>query len=123
MPSALAVFHDSLYVAGSYQIAGPDSVGAFGKWIGGGHIEDCGAIDAIPDFGNGPEIIVSPNPASDHIALDSSTQREIIVRDGLGRIVWRGISRGRMILDVTRWPTGLYTVVHGQSAIKLVIAR
>ena len=88
-PGALAVFHDSLYVGGSFLEAGGYAVSCFGKWVGGGDPYACGMLADIQEQDH-VGFSVYPNPTNDllNVTLPPGTIT-LLVLDVLGREVLR----------------------------------
>lgn len=57
-------------------------------------------------------IIVTPNPADDHIkvSLSSDDQFEVKVFDVVGRVFFQTTEQSPLTIDVSRWPRGIYTL-------------
>lgn len=57
-------------------------------------------------------IIVTPNPADDHIkvSLSSDDQFEVKVFDVVGRVFFQTTEHSPLTIDVSRWPRGIYTL-------------
>lgn len=81
------------------------------------------------DLENDLQIAISPNPANEEIRLGlpqtDLTTATISLHDALGRSVPVGLERSgqNMILDVSRLPTGLYTVTVSAPGLPVTSAR
>ncbi len=84
---------------------------------------------STPDLENDLQIAISPNPANEEIRLGlpqtDHTTATISLHDALGRSVAIGVERSgqNMMLDVSRLPTGLYTVTLSAPGMPVTSAR
>jgi trimeric autotransporter adhesin len=91
--TTIAFYHDTMYVAGGFDMMNTDTMRYIAKWVGGSFVDVCGTAVGIHDTENSRSSVgVYPNPASDIImfAFSGDQQpRELVIYDALGKEVWR----------------------------------
>lgn len=116
--SCLTFFNDTLHLGGGLVYMGTDSVNRVAKWMGGGHVEECGDAVGIPPL-DGAEpggMALYPNPAGETSFLSwSSALRvecvEVLAADGRTAATFRPNAQAqRMAISLEGLAPGLYTV-------------
>lgn len=115
-PAALEVYNDSLYIGGSFLVAGGDSLSCFVKWTGGDYTYSCGAL-SVEDEPSATQhsLICSPNPTSGELILGAPDWAQggctVSVMDQTGRVVLTSAYARESRLDVARLACGAYAVI------------
>lgn len=81
----------------------------------------------IPEIGSASALSLTPNPASTAVLVQTDrliNDLPLIVRDMTGRLMLELVpDKTGMLIDVQRWPVGMYTVRYGQSVGKVMVQR
>ncbi|HMQ75560.1 MAG TPA: T9SS type A sorting domain-containing protein [Flavobacteriales bacterium] len=123
----IGVFRDTLYVGGSFTVAGPDSINRVAKWVAGGYVDSCQVIVGVGPEHEDPQgtggLSLHPNPADEVVALSQGGRPlpgvAYVVHDALGRLVGSGRTDVVSTLDVRYLVPGAYavTVLNGQGGV------
>lgn len=93
MTESIEVYHGELYIGGGFWTVDGDSVTSkVLKWIGGSNTNACGHLNTgVEESRSDISVTVFPNPSNDitTFQFSESQNRTLIIRDNLGREVWR----------------------------------
>ncbi len=120
---SMGLFRDTLYIGGAFSlINSTDTIVGLAKWIGGAFGDTCGNTTEISDYTNFfTTVQVYPNPSSAITTfqfLDNSATREIIIKDQVGREIWRKESSETIVwFPASEFASGMYfyTVIANDS--------
>lgn len=123
----IGVFRDTLYVGGSFTVAGPDSINRVAKWVAGGYVDSCQVFVSVGPEHTDPQgtggLSLHPNPSEDAVSLSRGGRPlpdvPYVVHDALGRLVVSGRTDAASTLDVRYLVPGAYavTVLNSQGAV------
>jgi hypothetical protein len=100
----------------------PNGTGDFiGNVLPTHNSENTCIVNVEEAFGN--ELQVYPNPSADYIkiqALQALQQVSIYSSTGALMHLYQNVSSNSLVLDMTQWSTGIYTVQVGESTIRVI---
>ncbi|GAB4500408.1 MAG: hypothetical protein OHK0019_38640 [Saprospiraceae bacterium] len=114
---AIAVWHDTIYVGGSFFEIDSQPAYYFARYVGDHSTDTCSApVVAAPEpKGAARSLVVSPNPAQSTLALSLESEASgnkparFSIFNSLGQEVWSGMSAlGREEGSLVGWPPGVY---------------
>lgn len=110
--NSLAFFRDTLYVGGSINVIGEDTLRNTGKWVYGDHVEQCGLPVGMPEAANAVQLVVPyPVPAQDRLHWQGGPARaSATVWDAVGRDVLHISAERTNGVDVHGLSRGVYTL-------------
>ncbi|MBC7449744.1 MAG: IPT/TIG domain-containing protein [Hymenobacteraceae bacterium] len=104
----------ALTSGGMVTVVGPRGVGGGGYFYTAVPTGLSGGVAATP-------LALWPNPAADVMYLSLATPADVMILDGVGRVVWRVAgSHGTLTLPVADLTPGTYTVRAGARVARLV---
>ncbi|HMQ74954.1 MAG TPA: T9SS type A sorting domain-containing protein [Flavobacteriales bacterium] len=114
----MAVWHDTLYVAGSFSTIDGQHVGHVARWDGGTYTETCSTPVGIADRPwSFLELRVHPNPSSEHITVQLPSmvapRGVLMITDAIGRVVHRQTSINPITtIPVSNLEIGTYVLAY-----------
>ena len=110
--NSLAFFRDTLYVGGSINVIGEDTLRNTGKWVYGDHVEQCGLPVGMPEAANAAQLVVPyPVPAHDRLHWHGGPVRaSVIAWDAVGRDVLHISAERTNGVDIHGLSRGVYTL-------------
>jgi hypothetical protein len=116
-------YRDTLFAACGWIVEG-DSVNMAAKYVGPSYIGACTGPIGVPESERPVDPHVFPNPTSDVLTISTPTggPLPLTIVDALGRTVHR-TTAGSIILDVSAWPRGLYTLRYGRYPAQRVMVQ
>jgi hypothetical protein len=110
----MAVFRDTMFVAGGFTNWQGTLVNRVAKWIGGAYVDSCGFGVGLPEVpAPAQPLSLHPNPATDqlHLAWSGAPRpATVLVHDALGREVLRLPWPANGDLPVRSLRNGVYQV-------------
>lgn len=111
-PISMAIFRDTLYVAGNFKLAGTDSIRFIAKLNGPPMVDSCGALDVgVPEIEPTAMFSIYPNPAVTAFTVTFSDQASttyILYSLPLGQLLRSGTIRSGESVDVSELAPGSY---------------
>jgi hypothetical protein len=105
----------------------PNGVGNFQSMDPTFQAENMLSTSIQPGWDPAFSMTASPNPASDQILLEimdaQGTEKEVIIQDLFGRVVFQDQVSGTRQIDTANWPVGMYAVRADKTVLKLAIQR
>ncbi|MCF8239385.1 MAG: CotH kinase family protein [Saprospiraceae bacterium] len=105
----------------------PNGVGSFQFMNPTFQAENMLSTGIQPGWNTSFSMTISPNPASDQFLLEimdeQATEKEVIIQDLFGRVVFQDKVSGTRQIDTANWPVGMYAVRADKTVLKLAIQR
>ncbi len=105
----------------------PNGIGNFQSMEPTFQAENMISTSIQPEWATSFSIGVSPNPASDQFLLEINetqvSEREVIIQDLFGNVVYQDQVMGSRQIDTANWPVGMYWIRVDKSVLKLSVLR
>lgn len=111
--TTIAFYHDTMYVAGGFDLMNTDTMNYIAKWIAGSFVDICGtAVGIVQPILAPLSVLVFPNPSSSVTTFQFSgdpISRQIIITDNLGREIYRKQTSESMFeFPAAQYEAGMY---------------
>jgi len=122
-PNDVVLYHDTLFIGGSFSAAGDEPSSCFVQWTGGDHTEGCGALVGIAENETPNDLVVFPSPAADLIRLSGPDWMNaacvVRITDVSGRIVLEHNLGSDAAIQIHGLASGSYTIQVLHTALSL----
>jgi hypothetical protein len=117
----MAFIGDSLYVASGPEVDGMPVDFAVAAAVA--DLPGTCQFNAVPDGLNSASVIMfAPNPTAHELLIQSERKASMTITNAMGQLIWNGTGSS-MVVDVSAWVPGLYTLHHPGGAEKVMVAR